>query len=349
MQSIYSRQLGIACVCVRSFSTNVPAPPPERWGSVQQGEREGGNSVTGFSREEVAHNRLNNIHTEDIKDVIKKVSMDASMTDRPFTVLLNEVLGYITTQMNERVTKVSRWFGDNGNVNYIKDVSSMPDEEMPVFRRRWLDKTQNVSSRSKSYAERQRESNLFRLYRAKEDSGNYMRSDEERFEDVFRPTTLDGYGGVVESRIRNCAYRADGKPIADLDEPEHPYLDTGSVLLNRILIKNGALPRWLEINNEIKEVREILDEQLLALRYRWKAELSQKKIDKKTTFQNYQQLELARPLLLTKVKQLNKLILDFNLVAPSMHLQKFGVTFEVILQELEDSDPIPAPEAQQHT
>jgi len=235
-------------------------------------------------------------------------------------------------------TEVSRWFGSNGNVNYVKDVSSLPDEELPVHRRRWLDKTQNVASRSKSYTERQRESNLFRLSRAKEDSGNYIRSDEQKFEDVFKPTTLDGYGGVVDSRIKNCRYRPDGKPITELAEPEHPYLDNSSVLVNRILIRNGALPRWLELEHEIKETRQELDELLLPLRRRWKLEKQKNIIEEKIAFQNYNQLILVMPLMNAKVQELNKLILHFNLIAPSMHLQKFLTSFQEVLQEFEERE-----------
>jgi len=81
-----------------------------------------------------------------------------------------------------------------------------------------------------------------------------------------------------------------------------------------------------------------LNKALLDIRTTWLVERSMKKIDSKTTFQSYHRFIAVRPLALDRVKYLNKLIMDYNLVTPSMHLQKFGISLDELLQDLEESE-----------
>eukprot|EP01112_Ceratiomyxa_fruticulosa_P005755 TRINITY_DN165_c0_g1_i2.p1 TRINITY_DN165_c0_g1~~TRINITY_DN165_c0_g1_i2.p1 ORF type:complete len:323 (-),score=62.12 TRINITY_DN165_c0_g1_i2:180-1148(-) len=213
--------------------------------------------------------------------------------------------------------KAYRWLGPNGNLNFMTDMSIKP-ETKGIEKRSLLNADEDIASTAKSQSKRKYDSDLLRLYKVRQDRDHYQSTPQEKFAELFRPTTLDGYGGIVEARIQKCmeTYKPPGtsKPIS-LDEHFNPMIDTETFLLQKVMQNNNCTPRWIELQKEIKldqsTIRSILKDKVVL----WK---------NKGAIGNFRDTHYWKSVhecVEGMVTSLNKTILHFNLIVPSMYLQ----------------------------
>jgi len=102
--------------------------------------------------------------------------------------------------------------------------------------------------------------------------------------------------------------------------------------MNEILKRNGCAPRWIELSKEIGIEHEGLIKEVRRIYLEWKKEPFYKQ---NMNFRDDHTWKLAQPVVEERVKHLNKLILDFNLIVPSTALQKWGVFVETFVKIVE--------------
>jgi len=237
---------------------------------------------------------------------------------RPFAWSFSSMMNF--TDMMKALARAYRWLGPGGNVNFLRDMSTLPKADAPITGRRFLNREQSVVSSSRNPAQRESAADLFRLQKVKEDLGNYKVPPKQKMNQIYRPTALDGYGGIVESRIIEAMqdFEPPGPSVqlTFLDE-RNPYIDEATSRAHRMMRENGCLPEWIELNKEIKMDTENFQSSLADTFRRWVREG-----DKSVPFQDSHRWLEVQEFMSGKIKQINKKILHFNLIVPSINLQK---------------------------
>eukprot|EP01111_Echinosteliopsis_oligospora_P011902 TRINITY_DN4023_c1_g1_i3.p1 TRINITY_DN4023_c1_g1~~TRINITY_DN4023_c1_g1_i3.p1 ORF type:complete len:437 (+),score=131.02 TRINITY_DN4023_c1_g1_i3:60-1370(+) len=294
------------------------------------------------------------ISSGEIKYVIEKAKEESVRTNTHISQTLNSSLEYVTNVVIQRVNRIARWFGDDGKSNYMRDMSTMKrddeNEHKDITRRRFLNKSEDSVSSSKSSSTRQRNSELFRIKRAKEDAKNYRKGAEEKWLDVFRPTTLKDFMALAEGRmmsdLKDDTYPHDspspsssssglqgkGKPL-DLFRDDNPYLEVSDILVNRIMKRNGILPRWIELAQIIDEERDSLRIILSSVWDYWHYDHPHCCLNE---FKKSDAWSRVFPFIEEKITAANKIVLDYNLIAP-MPAQKFALMLNYELERLVQS------------
>jgi hypothetical protein len=215
---------------------------------------------------------------EVLMDAEKDFSTNAARPGRVESPLIAKREAINLIGVFEKMIKAINWFGPGSNPRYLREVSNVGAPEiLPLERRKFLTADHANAPRSTPPSKRQRDADLFRALKAREGAENYLKSHEERLQDLKRPTTLDGWGGLVEARIREAMadWKPTGKPQRALtgDEDENPYIDNTTRIMNRIMIKNGCLPPWIELEKEIGVEMDMIRLDLLRIWKDWKEQV----------------------------------------------------------------------------
>jgi hypothetical protein len=182
-------------------------------------------------------------------------------------------------------------------------------KEIPVHRRHFLEHQHG----SGTLGQREKATRVVKASKAVQSASNYQKTDDEILSDFRRPKTVGEITNLVDERIR--ASRAvgafdnlpgRGKPL-DLERPSH--VDPTEYLMNRIILKSGGTVAWAEKEREIRDslklfrnlLRDSWVENGTRLDERWNSALKAHS---------------------ESLADINKLIRNYNLVTPSMALQK---------------------------
>ncbi|CAG2106244.1 unnamed protein product [Medioppia subpectinata] len=133
-----------------------------------------------------------------------------------------------------------------------------------------------------------------------------------------------GFDRLVEDLIQESMAKGDfdnlsgyGKPLKS--RPEYPYLDATTFKLNEILINNGFVPEWVLLQKEIRDLKNDIKAQLMALK-------SKSKLDNVIEKQKLEE----------KFKEVNKMIEKYNRIVPILHTQQIHMNIEKEIQKAED-------------
>ncbi|KAL6049769.1 protein of unknown function (DUF1992) [Balamuthia mandrillaris] len=255
----------------------------------------------------------------------------------------------------EKLGRAVRWMGPGGMFNYLRDVSSFPEDQRPIARRVYLKREDYMVPPKTPLTQREDHRWKRRAQKAKEDANNYAKSVDAKVEDFKRPTSLEEWGMVVEARIRQSMIdpvngitslpkeeekEQDKKdPSGSLlrkqqDEEENPFVDRTTSIMHRLMKKNGCLPPWIELDKEIREGVEELDRLIQIEHQKWREENERTKRSV-LKFRDSVEWSKFRRVTEDRVKTLNSKILHYNLIVPAITLQKFSLNLEWELDKLE--------------
>ncbi|OZJ04579.1 hypothetical protein BZG36_02774 [Bifiguratus adelaidae] len=149
---------------------------------------------------------------------------------------------------------------------------------------------------------------------------NYPEEGEQR-----RPASLNDFRILVDDRIEAARARGEfdnlkgrHKPIPKDVHARNPFIDTTEYLMNRIVLRQGAAPAWIEmqkeVDSQVKQFRDGMIQQLeLSLRAAEVDRSRHRRIDS-MVIQTYR--ERHANYVTKAVEALNPKIRSYNVIAP---------------------------------
>ena len=155
--------------------------------------------------------------------------------------------------------------------------------------------------------------------------GFHDRQAKQRIESQKRHRTSQTLVQLAEDLIGQAMKRGEFDNLKGAGQPlrfsaSTPYLDTHTKYLNNFLINSGYTLDWISMEKEIRESYErVRGEFFLNLKKHLRNEMKQKDICK--DFEN-------------RLKDINKMIDDYNLQVPILFKQKYHYAFKRIYEEV---------------
>jgi len=231
----------------------------------------------------------------------------------------------------ERVTSVLRVWGPGPPPTSMKDLlrqTRQAEQFVPVTRRRYLEN----NTAGANQRQRQQNQENANAVRARQAAHHYTSTEQDAWNAIQRPNTLSDVVSLVDDRIREARKAGEfddlpgrGKPINFDDRPQH--VDSTTFIMNRIIKNQGGTLDWVDRGKDIDDAAD---------RFRKKLSLHWSQCQRSQASLDWQR---ALGALADELKEVNRLVRNYNLSVPVPRMQRWGYTMERELEQLYKEEP----------